>query len=178
MSSKINVFEIVMGHVKTLQDPSGKALISDYFTFFAVPALVAFLGVYLKFTLNKDVSSLLVNFGSIFTALLLSVLVLVYDQESKIDGGKEKDPLYTPKKKLLSQLYYNISYSVVCSILLVVFCLLNSIIYGDANSDSSKIENIWFGLFALTPITVFITSNLVLTIIMIVKRMHTLLTIR
>ncbi|MDT1888187.1 hypothetical protein FPK60_23265, partial [Acinetobacter baumannii] len=81
---------------------------------------------------NKEIISLLVNLGSIFSALLLSVLVLVFDQEQKLEDrkeiaeekGKAVDPLFPTKKTLLEELYYNISYSVFCSIALVSLCLL------------------------------------------------------
>ncbi|WP_139235998.1 hypothetical protein [Pseudomonas sp. NFACC24-1] len=179
MSSKINVANIVLGHIATLADPSGKRSLMDYVTFFAVPSVVAAVACFVGYNLNKDVSSMLVNFGAIFTALLLSVLVLVYDQESKLSLLKDTDPLYEAKKTLLRQLYYNICFSIISSIVLVALCFAHSVLDGVV----SKVEFGGYGVglnyakYILTPLVIFVVVNLMLTIVMIVKRMHAMLTI-
>lgn len=164
MSSKINIQEIIRGHIKTLIDSGkNKASLPDIFSFFIFPAILSVVGIYFKLNINKEIISLLVNFGAIFTALLLSVLVLVYDQENKINT-ENKTALINIKKNLLKQLYYNICYCIIISVALVVTCLIHSI------SSAEKL-NIYF----TSPIITLFTSNLVLTILMVVKRMHTLL---
>lgn len=179
MSSKVNVTEILLGHIATLSDPAGKRSLGDYVTFFLVPALVAGLGLMAGYNLNKDVSSMLVNFGAIFTALLLSVLVLVYDQESKLESNKAQDPLYTAKKVLLGQLYYNICFSILSSIVLVALCFVHSVIYRLTSEFTFGATLFQFGYakYIVTPLVIFVTANLLLTIVMIVKRMHAMLTI-
>ncbi|WDG45771.1 hypothetical protein [Pseudomonas chlororaphis] len=179
MSSKINVTDILLGHIATLSDPAGKRSIGDYVTFFLVPMLVAGLGMLAGYNLNKDVSSMLVNFGAIFTALLLSVLVLIYDQESKLESKKGVDPLYESKKKLLSQLYYNICFSILSSIVLVALCFVHSVVYRmkyDLGIGDSVFQ-FSYAKYVVTPLVIFVTANLLLTIVMIVKRMHAMLTI-
>lgn len=179
MSSKINVTEILMGHIATLSDPAGKRSVGDYVTFFLVPVLVAGLGLLAGYNLNKDVSSMLVNFGAIFTALLLSVLVLVYDQESKLESNKKLDLLYLAKKDLLSQLYYNICFSILSSIVLVALCFVHSVVFRLVSEFSvgSTVFHFSYAKYIVTPIIIFVTANLLLTIVMIVKRMHAMLTI-
>lgn len=178
MSSKLNISEIIVGHYKTLKNSDGTVAIADIFIFYLLPLFLSFLSIGCLFDIDKDLSSLLVNFGSIFTALLLSVLVLVYDQESKIDQLRGNDSLYPLKKRLLMELYYNISYSILCSLLLVLLCFFHSII--DGLTDQINISNlqitIKYDVFVATPLIVFITANLFLNIIMIVKRMHSMLT--
>ena len=179
MSSKINVGDIVLGHIATLSDPSGNRSMADYFTFFLIPGLVCALGLLAGYNLNKDVSSMLVNFGAIFTALLLSVLVLVHDQESKLASAAKADPLLQPKKILLGQLYYNICFSILSSIVLVALCFVHSVIIRlswDFTLDGELIH-FSFAKFIVTPVIIFVTANLLLTIVMIVKRMHAMLTI-
>ncbi|MDD5459005.1 MAG: hypothetical protein PHF37_06410 [Phycisphaerae bacterium] len=180
MSSKINVIGIIIGHIVTLKNTDDKISIADCATFFGIPLAISMLSLFFGYGLSSGVYSLLVNFGSIFTALLLSVLVLVYEQESKIEVGKGLDPLYKAKKELLNQLYYNISYSIILSIVLVISCLLGSIIDGKPffvgfGEYKSQIK---FDVYLFTPISLFITSNVILTIVMIVKRVHALLTIK
>ena len=178
MSSKINVSDIILGHIATLADPAGKRSIMDYVTFFAVPGLVAAVGCIAGYNLNKDVSSMLVNFGAIFTALLLSVLVLVYDQESKLNSVMGIDPLYSAKKTLLKQLYYNICFSIISSIVLVGLCFVHSVLNGVVTAVHilEYAFNLNYAKYILTPLIVFVMANLMLTIVMIVKRMHAMLT--
>lgn len=170
--------EIITGHHKTLKNSDGTVAGTDIFVFYLLPLFLSFLSIICLFDIDKDLSSLLVNFGSIFTALLLSVLVLVYDQESKIEQLKGNDGLYILKKRLLMELYYNISYSILCSLLLVLLSFFHSIIDGLTNQiNISNLQiTVKYDVFIATPLIVFITANLFLNIVMIVKRMHSMLT--
>lgn len=108
MSSKLNVKGIVTGHFGTLIDAGEKSVsYTDVFSFYILPAIIAAIGIFYCFNISEEIASLLVNFGAIFTALLLSVLVLVYDQENKIDQSIN-EALQKAKKSLLNHLYYNI----------------------------------------------------------------------
>ena len=177
MSSKINVLEIIKGHIGTVSD-GGRSFFWDVVTFYIFPLIVSLSGILLAFDLPEETISLLVNFSAIFTALLLSVLVLVYEQESRLEINKKTDELYSVKKALLKDLYYNICFSIVSSLFLVVVCLLHSIMRKKYISieimDFSV--NVSISTFLLTPIALFVVVSLMLTILMIVKRMHTLLT--
>lgn len=182
MSSKINVSSIISGHLNTLKDArSGKLSLSDRFTFFIFPFFLAGVCIYFGYEINDQVTSLLVNFGAIFTALLLSVLVLVYDQGTKIaekihsPDASQVDHL---KQDLMDELYFNICYAIVLSVALVFFCLVEKVIRGLSipfNFDDFNLVldiDIWLN----TPIVVWLTVHLMLNILMIVKRMHVLLT--
>lgn len=173
MSSRINLCDIVWGHYRTLrQENSTKIGFAEYLVFLILPIILSVVIVFLPLN-SKDIISLLVNLGSIFSALLLSVLVLVFDQEQKLDDRKEvaiqkgqaEDPLFATKKEVLGELYYNISFSVLCSILLVTLCLTYS---------SIKYMPYIHG-YILKPLIVFILINILLNVLMILKRMHTLL---
>ncbi len=183
MSSKINIWSIVTGHIKTLRDSSsGKVSVHDYATFYAVPIVIAILFSYFGIKLTTDANSLLVNFGAIFTALLLSVLVLVYDQGEKLQGvvdGSRKHNIEL-KKSLLDELYFNICYAIVISLLLVFLCLVYTFLPDKESvlSISKFTFGIDFKLYLVSPMILMAVINLLLTILMIVKRMHTLLTIK
>jgi len=186
MSSKINILAIVKSHFRTLTSAStGKVSLSDLFTFVYLPIFLSILIIIFGFKQTDSVSSLLVNFGAIFTALLLSVLVLVYDQGNKLaDKSKEEknanNHMLNQIRVLLEQLYDNICYSIVLSVSLVFLCLMESIIRGFYFKISIKGFNFDFyvGNYMILPIIIFITINLMLTILMIVKRLHTILTIK
>ena len=177
MSNKINVMEILTSHYRTLCNGDEKISSLDITTFFLIPFALALASAISGFNLDKDQISVLVNFGAIFTALLLSVLVLVYDQKAKLESSPETK--LTPlKKTLLKQLYYNISYSITISIILVVACFLQSITMDSVSTFT--IANytllIPWGVNFTTPLCIFLTANLILTILMVVKRMNVLLT--
>ncbi len=183
MSSKINVFGIISGHWKTLEHNGTKKVSkSDIFTFLLFPLFLAILTVVFEFKYTTDLTSLLVNFGAIFTALLLSVLVLVYDQSTKLeeksDERKKADVSYSTKRTILDQLYFNICYSITASVTLVVACFIESICRGKV--ETVTLGSMSFGVdvntYFATPLVTFVTVNLILTILMIVKRMHALLT--
>ena len=181
MNAKINICSLIKGHIKTLYDASTQRLsYSDIVTFFILPAVIAILCSFWGVYLSNDIISLLVNFGSIFTALLLSVLVLVYDQVGKVteklnDDKNENDLMLKLKSRLLQDLYFNISYSMVLSLFLIVLCFFYSmscefvltIPYIETELSISR-------LFFL-PAIICVTMNLLLTILMIIKRLHFLL---
>lgn len=190
MSSKINICEVFSGHFKTLRNAdTDKISFWDIITFIALPLAIAILFSYFGNGITKDLISLLVNFSAILTALLLSVLVLVYDQESKIRQNKDTDTFYTVKRKLLKELYYNICYSILCGVLLVVLCFIVSIFpVGTNGYFFSKTYLLYiekynikltfnFVSYIFNPIVIFFCSHLILNIVMIVKRMHALLTL-
>ncbi len=191
MSSKINVIEIIKGHFNTLRiDNNGALYIADIITFYIFPILIAAIGIWNDFSLDNGFRALLINFGSIFTALLLSVLVLVFDQETKLDDKKAlldqlnsqnssslTVPFFATKKKILQELYHNICYCIIGSMALVVVASIDSV------KDVSEIVlSSWFkfdpNTDIFTPFCVFMSLNIVLTIFMIVKRMHALLIIQ
>ena len=89
----------------------------EFLVFIVLPIILSITITFIPLN-SKEIISLLVNLGSIFSALLLSVLVLVFDQEQKLEErrqlaeekGKAIDPLFDVKKSVLEELYYNISY--------------------------------------------------------------------
>ncbi len=179
MSSKINICEIIAGHFDTLRDTSDRLSKTDMSTFILLPALSGAASIALSFNLDASLSSLLVNVGSILTALLLSVLMLVYEQESKLDSSSGlSSRIIELKRKLLKELYYNISFSIICSLALVSMCFLHAITLGTEWSLSIKDFHLMMPLdkWFLTPVIIVIALNLLLNMLMIVKRMHTLLT--
>ncbi|PTB03653.1 hypothetical protein C6V82_03980 [Halomonas urumqiensis] len=119
--------------------------------------------------------SLAVNFGAISTALLMSVLVLVYDQEAKIKYNIEVYPErydgYRARLSVLRELYQNICYTIVVSILLVMFSVIGMSVLGNC-------VNVFFNLvfFVSSFLVVFMFSNIVITMLMVIKRFHALLT--
>ncbi|WP_419963896.1 hypothetical protein [Pantoea vagans] len=187
MSGKINIACIIEAHFKSLKGvQDNKISKMDVLTFIIFPVGVALLCAYFSFNLNKDLDSLLVNFGAIFTALLLSVIVLIYDQENRILEKIASHPNHIgaptyAKLKLLKELYHNISYAILCSLMLVVTTFIHSILPQNPSFTSIGIPGIAATLklswatTLVTPLIVVVTINIILTIIMIVKRLYLIL---
>ncbi|QIO07207.1 hypothetical protein [Acinetobacter shaoyimingii] len=175
MSKKISVINICNQHFKTLN-------IRDMVSFFGLPIVLVILALMLDIRLFKETLSLLVSFGSIFTALLLSLLVLIFDQETKLDEKADlwnsnnlTIPLFKKRKELLGQLYSNISFSIICALTLVIVCLvLSQLLSYKLPSQSNILISNWF----LNPLVVFLLTLTALNIFMILKRIHTLLTVK
>lgn len=181
MSSKINILHILKDHVKTFVDTKHNICLNDYFVFFIVPLIVSVVSMYLKYSISIDATSTLVNFGSITTALLLSVLMLVYDQDQKNDKYKSEEEFFKRKKELYKQIYSNICYSVIISIFLVVICLCNILAQTTNFQVELEVTNsiiTFLTIYLFTPIILFIGLNLMLTILMITKRIYTILTMQ
>lgn len=199
MSKKINVLSIINGHCSSLKNSDGTFNFYDFMTFLIIPLCLSSIAAFFIKSMSDPTISLLVNFGSIFTALLLSVLVLIFDQENKADEQYEKhllfkeeieknpglnnspaytwifsrnlDENYPDKKVLLKQLYFNISFSIIISLFLVLLCLIYS--------NLEVIKNLTLLLVikkVMIFLTVFSMLTIFLNILMIVKRMHVMLT--
>lgn len=175
MSKKISVVNICSQHFRTLN-------VRDMVSFFGFPILLVIISLMLDIKLVKDTLSLLVSFGSIFTALLLSLLVLIFDQETKLDEKADlwyrnnlTIPLFQKRKELLSQLYSNISFSIICALTLVIACLvLSQLLSYNPPSQLNVLVAKWF----LNPFVIFLLTLTALNIFMILKRIHTLLTVK
>lgn len=197
MSNKINILCIIKAHFNTLKDIGGNKISkSDFVTFVIIPIFLSFFSAYHNFNLNKDLDSLLVNFGAIFTALLLSVIVLIYDQENRIiekaRNNHDSVGIVTKNKLLLlKELYHNISYAILCSLVLVILTFIHSTLMPITpevldknlvtfNYNIGKLNLNFSFIFTwatkvVTPLIILVVSNIILTIIMIVKRLYLIL---
>ena len=169
MLTKINIIKIISDHLLTLQDYRTKKTSSkDILLFYLLPVLISAFLVATEFKLKEGLVEILITSFSIFTALLFNLLLLTFDivrEKLELTPGKEnKDKLYYEiKKDLLKQAYANISYSIFVSILGLLFLLL------------SQIEMCLLCKTILCGIIYFICFNFILTLFLILTRIHTLL---
>ncbi len=177
MIAKIDVRKIVFTHFASLIDGKGKKQWGDWLLFLGIPVACSLLMIVKKsiWVLNNDSLTTFVNLGSIFTALFISVLMLVFDQMQKTDdklkalaneGSKDivhRDGLYA-RLALMKEVVANIAYSVVVSILLV-FTALGCQFLGNTH----VLTQLFFA-----PISIFLITNLLLTALMIIKRTYIL----
>ncbi|MDN3377022.1 MULTISPECIES: hypothetical protein [unclassified Pseudoalteromonas] len=179
MSDKINVSEIIKGHFSTLKNyHTGKICKSDVFVFIVIPLLIAIANMVFGMSIGKELRAALINFGAIFSALLISVLVLVYDQKNKLatkleNKSKDKEscqdnlPNLNALSTTLHELYSNICFAILTSLMLVVFSMVQIILI--------DLKITVLNLYLINPLIIFCICTIILTTLMIIKRLHKLL---
>lgn len=186
MSGKINIAGIVRAHLATLRD-HGQDRVSwiDVTVLFICPAIVAFVLFLSEAKPTSGLVGALINASAILVGLLLNLLVLMFDQRSKVSERIEKlkaqaatCPKGTPdfeglsaklqlRSSLISETVANISFTTVLCI--VSLC---SLLFYSAFDETSAIflGRITYALNA------FVWVNVVLTILMVMKRVFALFT--
>jgi len=173
MLDKINIKKIIKNHFATFQDErtGGKDVI-DYIIFIYSPLLISILSALFFHNIGKF-SNVLITSLSIFTGLLFNLLLLTYDLIKRNENEKnnlaekelktKQDDDLKIKGRLLNQIFNNISYS----ILIAIFALLILFL--------SLIWNNCYYQIVLSFIIYFLVINFFLTMLMVLKRTHNLL---
>ena len=152
---KINVWSIVQGHFHTLRnDNSKRASKGDYFTFFGIPIILASALVYFGIGLSDDALKTVITVMTVLVGLLFNVIVILFDIVRKDNSNETKNEV---SKQVLS----NISYSVLLSIVTILFTLL-------INFENCIVKT------TFTWIVYFLLSHFFLTALMILKRVFKL----
>lgn len=189
MSAKINICVIIKDHFDTLRDNrDNKLSMLDIFTLFGIPIIIVIAVMMSKYIINKEFVSLVVNFASIVTSLLISVLVLIYDQYSKVDVDSDVSEndikVKIKKRELLEQLFSNVSFTILMGIITVIFCLiLNTFTitasgYYEAITFSVADYPVTMSSSLFMPFILFFLLEMIFTLFMGLKRLHILFFIR
>ena len=164
MFTKINFLQIIRDHLLTLRhyQGDGKVAKGDIFLFFVLPGFLS-IGFYwgLGLSLNSDLISILITSLSIFAALLFNLLILIYDIITKQKNSAQQDSKRV--KRFLQEIYANVSYSILISVVDVVILL-----GGLFKSPPWIVAFVNLGSF-------YLVIHFVLTLLMILKRVHVLL---
>lgn len=161
MLTKINIKKIVIDHFKTLRDANTNRIrISDYLLFLGVPLIVSVIIVFsFNILLSDNLINILITSLSIFVGLLLNLLVIIFDVVTKL---KEKEKHDTLKKNFLKEIYSNISFSILLSLVAIIFLVLSL----TDNCYLKLISNVICDMLLL-----FFS----MTLLMILRRVHILL---
>lgn len=177
MSSKINIITMLSEHIHTLYDANNKDEISkkDIGTFYIFPLLIAVFFYICQIKLSDNTLQLIVTFGAIIAGLLLNLLVLVYTLKEKLPSVNEDDEKHNTiqlKHTVSKELCHNIAYCVVISIFIVFIVIFTSIL--PEKGGSLFLIKEYLNSFSYS-FVIFLIINLLLTIIMIIKRFNNLL---
>ncbi len=159
--SKINLVDILANHFDTLRDNStGKTKYSDYAVIYGIPAAIA-IATSQVYPPPRDLAGAVINFFSIFSALLFNFLLLVLDAIRK---EKEKpEGLNTRPLALLEETYKNVAYAIVVSLFGVVIMLVPYVI----KMEEYPRFHPWFGA-----VIYFAFLHFLFVMAMILKRMN------
>lgn len=163
MQSKINVMQIIRDHLKTLRRfPTDKPKWGDYAIFFVVPIGVAVALVISDVDLHHDAISVLITALAIFGGLLLNLLLLAHSIVKGAAELKRADLRHI----LVRELYSNIAYAILVSLVaLVVLVVL----------EFSGTAGLW--PTTLTGVTYFLLAHFLLTLLMVLQRVHVILSL-
>jgi hypothetical protein len=159
----INIWLIVQDHVKTWRNfATGRISIGDVLIFVVAPILAApFLVFVLQFRLDGPAINVLITSMSVFSALLFNLLLLIYDILRKESGEQQKSAI---RRQFLSYIYSNISFGILTAVVSIAMLLLLFI----------KVDLLIF-TNAINVVVDFLVINFILTMLMILKRVHILL---
>jgi len=155
MLKKINIFNIITNHLKTLyNENTGKLGIDDFVTFLVIPLFVAFGLLYFNIHLTESAITIIITTLSILVGLLFNVIVIIFDI-IKRDSSKKL------KNRILNELLTNISFSIILSIVIILITLI------------TYFTNKWICIIS-TGLVYFFLCIYFMTVLMILKRMYVL----
>ncbi len=158
MFRRIDVRDIVKGHMATLTEyGTGRRHNGDYMLFFGLPLILTAGLLWTKVHVTNEIATIIITALSIFAGLLFNLLLLAHG----MIRSTPQDNL--DEKRLIREIYSNISYAILVSILVIIVCM--------AFYFSKRP---WFVL-GVTAFTHFFIANFVLTLLMILRRIHILL---
>ena len=164
---KIDIVPIIVRHLDTLRDYSShQRKLSDLAVFFGLPLVASGVALYLGWSLSVEALNALLASFAIFAGLLLNLLILVYTFST---DANNPSALSKVRAIVTRELHDNIAYSVLVSVMIVVIALIAIAVAkkGDPGGGHT-------GRY-ISSALIYLTANFVLTLLMILKRIHTML---
>ena len=170
MLNKINIIPIITDHFGTLRVPrTGKVLLRDLVVFLGAPVVFGALVAWAFPSPPDSFLTLSITVHTLFIPLLVNVLFVIYGIQEKHD-----DEQSSKERKLLVELYKHLCYSVLVSFASVAItafaqaCVKPIFDLVDPSWTPTARTIASFLIYALI-------IHLFLTVLMIVRRTHTLL---
>ncbi|HGG6426295.1 TPA: hypothetical protein ACJG67_002812 [Salmonella enterica subsp. enterica serovar Kottbus] len=181
--NKINVMSVIKKHYTTMSDQRGNILLEDIFIHFIIPLILSLIICLTYGIMKPSIASVFVNFGAITTALLMSAVIMIYDQKQKTvfkisdieENNKSRSNLIilNNNKLVYEQLCHNVAYAILTAVALVIFSV--TIHFLPENADELKK---WYFATPAYVISYLAYSSFfftVITFLMVIKRFSTIL---
>lgn len=154
MGYKLDFSRIIKDHIKTIiNDNTGKPDGRDWFFFVLLPIIVSTFLVRYRIFLDSNYINAIISGLSIYVGLSLNLVVLLFEIV-------QKENTTDLKLSFAKDVIANISFTVILSILTIVFSLLTQI---DINHYYKCITN-W--------ITYFLVSEMLISVLLLVRNMY------
>lgn len=175
--NKINIFGLIKNHIASLKEDGATSLSkTDIGLHFIFPLIASVLVCLFFKVMPTSVVGIMVNFGSITTALLMSAVVMVYDQKSKIIEKRDKETVidkkttFTKNIALYKELCQNICFAILTSIIIVILSAILSFY------DVKITTSIYIGFFIIVSFLCYaLFISTMITFLMILKRFSIIL---
>lgn len=160
MFTKIDVRQIVADHWHTLRDYGrNRQSPADVGLFVVLPVALALGGGLLGFVLSGAAVGVIITALAVFAGLLFNLLLLAHGIIRRADTA----PHFADERKLLEEVYSNIAYAILAAITCIVVLL------------GSFIERPDWVPRAISAVGLAVLAHFLLTLLMILKRVHVLL---
>lgn len=188
MWERISVKHIVFSHLRTLSDANSNSVnASDIWLFFGTPALITVLLMILfGLNVNSELGNALFTGLAIFAGLLFNLLVLVYDIVSREDRNfnTEEPRRRNRRVRTLREVFDNVSYAILVALAIVFLIgVLNlafntGLFSGNITWVCNRVAILCrynVGKWLLDFLILTLSINFVLTLLMVLRRVHLLL---
>jgi hypothetical protein len=165
--SKLNVSGIVKEHFDTLYDyRTGRRSVGEIVVFVGLPVALGAAGVWKAFRFDTNVLNGMLAAFAIFAGLLLNLLMLAWGfvVDPRFSGADAGAQL---RRRFLREIHQNLSFAILVSIAVVVLSLAGLFFTKDPRSEGTP--------WPLTFLLHVLLANFVLTLLMVLKRIHSLL---
>ena len=160
MSDKLDIRDIVVDHFRTLVSAkTEKRSLWDYVLFLGLPLILACTLFQLDVELSREAVAAMINALAIFAGLLLNLLMLL---RGSAKAGVQ-DGLGALRRKVAEQLYANIAYEILVTLVALILFLWMAI------QETARTSE------ALRALGFFLVSHFLLTLFMVLKRVHRLM---
>jgi hypothetical protein len=167
MFDKVNVASIISDHIDTLRDfTTHRRAISDLVLFFATPTAAAIFSAWKGVRLRIEAVNGLLTAFSIFVAILPSLLIMVLTFLQSTQGDPADRSLQL-RKRFLREITANLSFSILLALTLVGISIVSLVELQRATDPIGPIG---------TLLLVAGSTNFVLTLLMVLRRMYALVT--
>lgn len=172
MLSRIDIRKIIIAHYRSLSSLNSKGIsFSDIILFIIVPILISFGLTYNNISIQNQVPNLITAM-SILAGFLFNLLAIIHTSLGKIkqrvkNKNEEKNLI---KFRFANEIHANISYNILVALFLIIFLVIFAF--------DIKFNNISFSrLFtdSLNFICLFLLSQFILNLLMILNRIYILL---
>ena len=175
MFYRINIYNIVTDHLKTLRHTSSvnskNIYWKDFILFFVIPVTIAGILTYMGYTLANKINEL-ITAVSILGGFLFNLLAIIYGQIDKIKGDTTRTTndtdLQQVKKIFVKEIHINISFCIVLSIVILLALFLLQV-------DIPDFKYRYIINKLLIFISYFLLSIFLLSLLMVINRIYILL---